>query len=115
MLMTKEQPGDRLGPLLGPHARACQRDIDLWLIEPGTPAELAEAMRYCIEGGKRLRAAMVFLGAQAVGGRNDDEMVRRSAVAVECVHAYSLVHDDLPGMDNDTLRRGRRSWPATPC
>lgn len=79
-----------------------------WLSRPGTPLELAEAMRYAaLAGGKRLRPAMVHLAAEAVsdGAPTVDPMP--AAMAVELVHCYSLVHDDLPAMDDDTLRRGR--------
>src|SRR2546421_10573737 len=57
--------------------------------------------------GKRLRATLVFAAAEAVGGGPAAERVADLAAAVEVVHAYSLVHDDLPCMDNDDLRRGR--------
>jgi len=84
-----------------------EADIDLWLVPPAVPETLAEGMRYCIAGGKRLRPALVMLSAQAAGGSVEEEMVRRCAVALEMVHVYSLVHDDLPAMDDDALRRGR--------
>ena len=99
-----------IGELLAPYARRVEADVDRWLVEDGTPEALAEAMRYCVlGGGKRLRPALVWMSAEAVGrGRiGDDEPVARSAVAVELAHCYSLVHDDLPAMDDDTLRRGR--------
>ena len=96
-----------LADLLAPQAVTLEDDLERWLIEPGTPDELAEAMRYCVLcGGKRLRPALVRLGAQAVGGDADDDLVARAAVAVELIHSYSLVHDDLPAIDNDVLRRG---------
>jgi geranylgeranyl diphosphate synthase type II len=70
------------------------------------PERLAEAMRYSLLApGKRLRPAMVLMACEAVGGGIDRGLV--GAVAVEMVHAYSLVHDDLPAMDDDDLRRGR--------
>jgi geranylgeranyl diphosphate synthase, type II len=70
------------------------------------PGRLLEAMRYAVlSPGKRLRPALVLGGARAVGARIDD--VLPAACAVEMVHAYSLVHDDLPAMDDDDLRRGR--------
>jgi farnesyl diphosphate synthase len=72
----------------------------------GAPPRLAEAMRYAlVGGGKRLRPALVRLLSLHHGG--DDEAAALPAAAVECVHAYSLVHDDLPCMDDDDLRRGR--------
>ncbi len=98
---------DALASILHPCAKRVEADIERWLVPAGTPETLAEAMRYCIAGGKRLRPAIVMLAAQAAGGSDDDEMVRRSAVSLEMVHVYSLVHDDLPAMDDDALRRGR--------
>ena len=94
--------------MLHPYVRRVEADLDLWLAEPDTPKDLADAMRYCVlGGGKRLRPALVFMSASAVGGEAMDEMTRRCAAAIEMVHCYSLVHDDLPAMDDDVLRRGR--------
>ena len=65
-------------------------------------------MRYCIfNGGKRLRPSLVFLAAEAAGQATPKELTARAAAAVELVHCYSLIHDDLPAMDDDELRRGR--------
>ncbi len=70
------------------------------------PAELGDAMRYAVlDGGKRLRPLLVFAASEATGG--DAGTALRAACAVELIHAYSLVHDDLPCMDNDVLRRGK--------
>lgn len=70
------------------------------------PARLHEAMRYaCLNGGKRVRAMLTYASGSALGGRLDD--LDAPAAAVEMIHAYSLVHDDLPAMDDDDLRRGR--------
>src|SRR6201985_1875384 len=70
------------------------------------PARLHEAMRYSVlGGGKRIRPALLFAASRAVG-RSEDE-VEGAACAVELIHVYSLVHDDLPAMDDDDLRRGR--------
>jgi len=70
------------------------------------PARLHEAMRYSsLGGGKRVRPLLVYAGGQCLGLA--DELLDRAAAALEMVHAYSLVHDDLPAMDNDDLRRGR--------
>jgi len=79
--------------------------LDAWV--PGdAPAALGEAMRYgVLDGGKRLRPLLVMAASQAVGGHA--LAARRAAVAVELIHAYSLVHDDMPCMDNDVLRRGK--------
>lgn len=72
------------------------------------PKILDEACRYSIDaGGKRLRPLLVMAGFLAVGGVGDIDMARRSAVAVELLHSYSLIHDDLPCMDDDELRRGK--------
>ena len=70
------------------------------------PTQLAEAIRYALLGpGKRLRPRLVLMAAEACGGALEAAMP--AACAVEMVHAYSLVHDDLPAMDDDDLRRGR--------
>ncbi|MHB8900399.1 MAG: polyprenyl synthetase family protein [Thermoguttaceae bacterium] len=75
-------------------------------VGPGCPARLAEAMRYSLLApGKRLRPMLVLMAAEACGGRLEDAIP--AACAVEMVHAYSLIHDDLPAMDDDDLRRGR--------
>ena len=72
----------------------------------GPGARVAEAMRYAVfAGGKRLRPFMVLEGARLFEA--PDEGALRAAAAIECVHTYSLVHDDLPAMDDDDLRRGR--------
>ncbi len=70
------------------------------------PAGLGEAMRYAVQGGgKRLRPLLVLAACEAVGGQAAAAL--RGACAVELIHAYSLVHDDMPCMDNDVLRRGK--------
>ena len=70
------------------------------------PAQLGEAMRYStMAGGKRLRPLLVLLACEACGG--EVEQAVPAGCALELVHTYSLVHDDLPAMDNDDLRRGR--------
>ena len=67
---------------------------------------LQEAMRYAVlGGGKRLRPLLVIAACEALGGNSNTAM--RAACAVELIHAYSLVHDDMPCMDNDVLRRGK--------
>ena len=77
-------------------------------VAPTAPERLDEAMRYAVlDGGKRLRPLLVFAAAQAVGAQKDCPATLRAACAVELIHAYSLVHDDMPCMDNDDLRRGR--------
>ena len=70
------------------------------------PTRLHEAMRYCVlGGGKRIRPALVFATGRTLGLAETD--VEAAACAIELVHVYSLVHDDLPAMDDDDLRRGR--------
>ena len=73
------------------------------------PSRLVDAMKYALlGGGKRLRPALVLAACQAHGGdTGDGSLALRFALAMECVHTYSLVHDDLPAMDDDDLRRGR--------
>ena len=96
---------------------ARRREVDAALEEavpapPGCPPRVAEAMRYSVfAGGKRLRPILTLAAAEAAGPpRGDDAaraLARNGACAIELVHTYSLVHDDLPAMDDDTLRRGR--------
>ena len=75
-------------------------------VPDGGPAGLGSAMRYgVLDGGKRLRPLLVRAAALAVRGHDDASL--RAACAVELIHAYSLVHDDMPCMDNDVLRRGK--------
>ncbi|MFM7553956.1 MAG: polyprenyl synthetase family protein [Verrucomicrobiota bacterium] len=70
------------------------------------PATIHKAMRYSLfAGGKRMRPALVLAAAEACGGGIEAAMPL--ACAVECIHTYSLIHDDLPGMDNDDMRRGK--------
>jgi geranylgeranyl pyrophosphate synthase len=84
-----------------------ERHLEYWLppadVEPG---RLHEAMRYAVlGGGKRVRPALVYFTGAALGV--DEARLDGPAAAVELIHAYSLVHDDLPAMDDDDLRRGR--------
>ena len=82
-----------------------ERALERWVPED-SPAGLGVVMRYAVlDGGKRLRPLLVLAAAEAVGG--DAAAALRAAVAVELIHAYSLVHDDMPCMDNDVLRRGK--------
>ena len=78
---------------------------------PGTPPLIDEAMRHSLlAGAKRLRPILTLAAAEAVGLRDEDaqeRLVMPAACAVEMIHTYSLIHDDLPAMDDDTLRRGR--------
>ena len=69
------------------------------------PQNLHRAMHYSLfAGGKRIRPALVLASSEAVGGRADE--VLNTACAFECIHTYSLIHDDLPAIDNDDMRRG---------
>lgn len=80
--------------------------LERCLEAPGVPSRLREAMAYSLlGGGKRLRPILVLLACEACGG--EPERALPAACAIEMVHTYSLIHDDLPAMDNDDLRRGR--------
>ena len=86
-----------------------EQALSRWVACPGDAPALAglgEAMRYAVlDGGKRLRPLLVMAACAAVNG--NPQAALRSACAVELIHAYSLVHDDMPCMDNDVLRRGK--------
>ena len=86
-----------------------ERTLDEVLPKEGErPAELSEAMRYAVgTGGKRIRPLVCLASSVAVGGSAED--ARYPAAAIELLHNYTLVHDDLPAMDNDTERRGKPS------
>ncbi len=84
---------------------AVESALERW-VPDDAPAGLGEVMRYgVLDGGKRLRPLLVLASCQAASGQRDAAL--RAAVAVELIHAYSLVHDDMPCMDNDVLRRGK--------
>ena len=84
---------------------AVEAALQAW-VPVDAPAGLGQAMRYgVLDGGKRVRPLLVLAASQAVHG--DSEAAMRAACAVELIHAYSLVHDDMPCMDNDVLRRGK--------
>jgi len=86
-------------------ADAVESALQAW-VPVDAPAGLGLAMRYgVLDGGKRVRPLLVLAAAQAVHGLREAAM--RAACAVELIHAYSLVHDDMPCMDNDVLRRGK--------
>ena len=91
--------------------QACQTRIESVLagwLPPATitPQRLHEAMRYAVlNGGKRVRPLLAFAAGEVTGA--DINQVQHAAAAVELIHAYSLVHDDMPAMDNDALRRGK--------
>lgn len=80
--------------------------FDAYLMTADVPAQLREAVRYsALAPGKRIRPYLVVRCCELVGGCRDNAWP--AAAAIECVHAFSLVHDDLPAMDDDDLRRGR--------
>jgi farnesyl diphosphate synthase len=84
---------------------AVERALQRW-VPVAAPAGLGEAMRYgVLDGGKRLRPLLVMAACEAASG--DRAAALRAGVAVELIHAYSLIHDDMPCMDNDVLRRGK--------
>ena len=90
---------DRLETIIPKGGEGLAREGDM-------PGLLAESMRYSLlAGGKRLRPAMLLAAVDMLGG--DIDACLDFACAVEMIHNYSLIHDDLPGMDNDTMRRGR--------
>jgi geranylgeranyl diphosphate synthase type II len=92
---------------LAARRRAVDRALDRFLSKENVrPATIHKAMRYSIfAGGKRLRPILCLAAAEACGGKSG--VALPLACAMECIHTYSLVHDDLPSMDNDDFRRGR--------
>ncbi len=98
------------------HLNRVERALERW-IPQSAPAGLAESMRYAVlDGGKRLRPLLVMGAREAVAMPQTEsstaqamleDAALRAACAVELIHAYSLVHDDMPCMDNDVLRRGK--------
>ena len=103
-----------LAPWMQQHLARVEQALSRW-VGTEAPAGLGEAMRYAVlDGGKRLRPLLVLAARDAVAtadGRQRstalDDAAVRAACAVELIHAYSLVHDDMPCMDNDVLRRGK--------
>ncbi|MFN3439453.1 MAG: polyprenyl synthetase family protein [Acidovorax sp.] len=111
-----QSPVFDLAPWSQNHLARVEQALSQW-VGHGAPAGLGDAMRYAVlDGGKRLRPLLVLAayeavcsgthGAQAAPVLDDDAAIR-AACAVELIHAYSLVHDDMPCMDNDVLRRGK--------
>ena len=102
-----------LGPWAAAHLARVEDALSQWVTAEapsgqthGAPAKLVQAMRYAVlDGGKRLRPLLVLGACEAVQGQS--QVALRAACAVELIHAYSLVHDDMPCMDNDVLRRGK--------
>jgi len=101
------QPAFNLDRYLARSVESVNRALDAFLPGPKTPpATIHKAMRYSLfAGGKRLRPALCLAAAAACGG--SEKSALPLACAVECIHTYSLIHDDLPAMDNDDFRRGK--------
>ena len=103
-----------LAAWMAPQLLRVEQALSHW-VAADAPAGLGEAMRYAVlDGGKRLRPLLVLAAREAVAPADGavrsaalDDAALRSACAVELIHAYSLVHDDMPCMDNDVLRRGK--------
>jgi geranylgeranyl diphosphate synthase type II len=97
----------QLKPYLVARQKEVDRALDRFLPKESTPpATIHKAMRYSLfAGGKRLRPILCLAATEACGGKINAALPL--ACAVECIHTYSLIHDDLPSMDNDDLRRGR--------
>jgi geranylgeranyl diphosphate synthase type II len=105
---TAEDQQDAVDAFLARAREEADRALERALGEllPSVPAVLADAVRYAVLGsGKRVRPALVLAAYETAGGTSG--AIADLAAAIEIVHAYSLVHDDLPCMDNDDLRRGR--------
>jgi len=95
-----------LGPYLESKRELVNGYLEECLSRTAQPGRLKEAMAYSLmAGGKRLRPILCLAGAEAVGGEAEDAMP--AACALEMIHTYSLIHDDLPAMDDDNLRRGK--------
>ena len=96
-----------LNQWMAQHASVVERELARVVPSPrARPTSLHQAMRHSLlGGGKRLRPLLCFAACEACGG--ESSLALRTACAIECVHTYSLIHDDLPCMDNDELRRGR--------
>src|SRR5258708_2346040 len=109
MIRTQDESAstDAFGAQLEAWRLRMEHALAARLPEPDkVPARLHEAMRYSVlGGGKRIRPALLFATARTLGLTEDE--VEAAACAIELVHVYSLVHDDLPAMDDDDLRRGR--------
>src|SRR5437762_12399156 len=100
-------PDFDLKGFLASRAELVNRGLDRFLPSETTrPATIHKAMRYSLfAGGKRMRPALCLAAAAACGG--DEAAALPLACAVECIHTYSLIHDDLPAMDDDDFRRGK--------
>ena len=96
-----------LAGIMAERRRLVDAALERWLPPQGEcPPKIHEAMRYSVfAGGKRLRPLLALLACEAVGGKPEDALP--VAAALEMIHTYSLIHDDLPAMDDDDYRRGR--------
>jgi geranylgeranyl diphosphate synthase, type II len=105
--MSEKKPPFNLQNFLSTRTDAVNRALNQFLPSEKTrPATIHKAMRYSLfAGGKRMRPALLLAATEACGGKDSDAMPL--ACAVECIHTYSLIHDDLPAMDNDDFRRGK--------
>ena len=105
--MAAKQSSFDLNHFLATRTETVNAALDKFLPSEKTkPATIHKAMRYSLfAGGKRMRPAVLLAAAEACGGSDADAMPL--ACAVECIHTYSLIHDDLPAMDNDDYRRGK--------
>jgi len=106
-LNSRSQPPFDLQEFLAARTVAVNRALDRFLPAANAkPATIHRAMRYSLfAGGKRIRPALCLAAAAACGGDEADALPL--ACAVECIHTYSLIHDDLPAMDDDDYRRGK--------
>ena len=106
-MATNKKPAFDLNEFLATRTEMVNHALDRFLPgEKTRPATIHRAMRYSIfAGGKRMRPAILLAAAAACGGREKEALPL--ACAVECIHTYSLIHDDLPAMDNDDFRRGK--------
>ena len=104
--MSQATTNIELASLIRPYTEMVEQKLHDYLGQLDGPRELLEAMRYAgLGGGKRIRPVLVLMCNEACGGQSAAALT--AGCAVEMVHSYSLVHDDLPSMDNDELRRGR--------
>ncbi len=98
-----------------PELASLRTEIDSQLqaysrFDPDCPEHLADAIRYCLLApGKRIRPILVLAANEVCGGKRENALP--AACAVEMIHNYSLIHDDLPAMDDDDMRRGRAHMP----
>ena len=107
MIIEKTKDNSILNSYLREKKTLIDRYLMMFLGSPGKlPPTLYESMRYSLSaGGKRIRPILSIAACEAVGGMAEDVMP--AAIAIEMIHTYSLIHDDLPAMDNDDLRRGK--------